>query len=157
MREKLLVLICTCLWNNCKCNITQDSTDYLDFRAEPVQLHKSTDTKKLSQGRESCKNKKKSTESEIDHVFVFICLLESRFSLLSIAWMIPDPVGPHEGKPPREEESILTSLQPIRLSTLRGLELNVSPTDTCQEEAQLRETLADAKSDLFASLRHPSD
>lgn len=71
--------------------------------------------------------------------------------------MIPDPVGPRERKPPKEEESILTSRQPIRLLMLRGLKLNVSHTDTCQEEVQLRETLPDAKSDLFAPLRHPSD
>lgn len=66
-------------------------------------------------------------------------------------------MGPHERKPPREEESILTSLQPIRLLMLRGLKLNVSHTDTYQEEVQLRETIPDAKSDLFAPLRHPSD
>lgn len=71
--------------------------------------------------------------------------------------MIPDPVGPHEGKPPREEESILTSLQRLRLLTLRGLKLNVSHTDARQEEARLRDALPDAKSDLLASLRPPSD
>lgn len=30
--------------------------------------------------------------------FVFICLLESRFSLLSIDWMIPDLEDPHQRK-----------------------------------------------------------
>lgn len=80
MREKLLVLMCTFV-----CGITGNvaspkvkSFGFKDRASSTTQKYKHKETvsgeRKLQQ--------QKSKESEIDNVFVFICLLESRFSLL---------------------------------------------------------------------------
>lgn len=91
--------------------------DYFDSPERPAQLQKTANEEFLPWEQELKKKKerKKKPESGGYNDCVLIRLQESRFSLASIGWMIPDPVGAHQRKPVRIEGSIITVLTHIIL------------------------------------------
>lgn len=86
---------------------TVDMADYFGLTEQPAQLQKTADEEFLPGEWEL---KKKRPESAVYNDCVLIWPQESKFSPPSIGWMIPDPVGTHQRKPARKEESIITLL-----------------------------------------------
>lgn len=85
------------------------AVDYSGVTELPSQLQRTADEKFLPVEWEQ-KEKKREPQSASYKDCVLIGPQESRFSPLSIAWMIPQPVGTHQSKPARKEESIITLL-----------------------------------------------